>query len=125
MQKKPQPPFSIRARKQSFEYAFEGISSFFRSEPNAVIHLLITAAVIVLAIVLKVSVGEGAILTLAIGIVWVAELFNTAIEAIMDHLSPERHPAVKRIKDISSAAVLIAAMSAVIVGLIIFIPKFI
>ncbi|RZK46376.1 MAG: diacylglycerol kinase family protein [Pedobacter sp.] len=55
---------------------------------------------------------------------WVAEIFNTCIERIMDHTSPERHPDVKFIKDLASGGVLIAAITAVIVGLIIFIPKF-
>ena len=65
------------------------------------------------------------ILVFAIGFVWVAELFNTAIEKIMDFISKEQHPKIKLIKDLSAAAVLVAAMVAFITGCIVFIPKLI
>ncbi len=123
MEKKPQSPFSLRARKQSIRYALSGIIDFFRAEHNARIHLLCTIVVIVLAIVLKVSASEAAILALAAGFVWVSEIFNTAIEAMMDHLSPQQHQSVKHIKDISAAAVLFSAIAAVLAGGFVFIPK--
>ncbi len=113
----------IRARKKSFGFAFEGVLAFFKQQPNAFIHLMLTAAVIVLSVLLDISFSEMALMALATGFVWAAEIFNTAIEAIMDHLSPERHPAVKKIKDMAAAAVLVSAFAAAVTGLFIFIPK--
>jgi diacylglycerol kinase (ATP) len=115
--------FSIRARGNSFKYAFEGIKNFFRSEHNAWLHLSGTIAVIVLAVVFQVSRLEMITLIFAIGFVWIAELFNTAIEKIMDFVSTEQRPNIKFIKDLSAAAVLIAAAVAFITGCIVFIPK--
>jgi diacylglycerol kinase len=115
--------FSIKARFKSFAYAFAGIKSFFYSQHNAWIHFLATAVVIFLAIVFQVSNADAMALTGAVGFVWVSELFNTAIERIMDFISVERNPKIKLIKDLSAAAVLIAAISALVVGCIVFIPK--
>ena len=120
---KKDKPFSLSARAWSFKYAFDGVINFFKTEHNSLIHLLATVAVFVAAIVLHVS-GSGMIaLILAIGFVWVAELFNTAIEKIMDFISAEHHPKIKLIKDLSAAAVLVAACIAIAVGCIVFIPK--
>lgn len=115
--------FSLPARIQSFKYAIGGIRLFFKSEHNARIHLVATAAVIIPAILIPVSGTEAIALTLAIGFVWMAELFNTAIEKIMDFISAESNPQIKFIKDISAAAVLIAAGMAFITGCLVFIPK--
>jgi diacylglycerol kinase (ATP) len=115
--------FSIHARGRSFKYAFEGIKDFFKSEHNAWLHLLGTTAAIVLAVIVHVSRMEIIALTFAIGFVWMAELFNTAIEKIMDFISTEQRPNIKLIKDLSAAAVLIAAAVAFTTGCIVFIPK--
>lgn len=115
--------FSPVSRWRSIRYAFEGIRSFFYKEPNAIIHLLGTLFVIVLCYLFPVTRSEALILVLVIGAVWAAELFNTAIEKTIDFISAERHPAVKFIKDISAAAVLITAITALTAGLLIFIPK--
>ena len=115
--------FSIRARGNSFKYAFEGLKDFFRSEHNAWFHLSGSITVIVLAVVSRVSRLEMIALIFAISLVWVAELFNTAIEKIMDFISAEQRPNIKFIKDLSAAAVLIAAIVAFITGCIVFIPK--
>lgn len=117
--------FSLYDRGRSFGYAWQGVRAFFRGEHNALLHLAGTASVIVLAIIFPVTTGEAIALVLAAGFVWVAELFNTAIEKIMDYLSAERHPAIKYIKDISAGAVLIAALTALLTGLFVFIPKLI
>jgi diacylglycerol kinase (ATP) len=115
--------FSWRARLKSFVYAFEGLIWFFRREHNARIHGFALIIVLVLAAILKISKFELLALLLTIALVVVAELINTSIEKIMDHLSPARHPDVKVIKDMAAAAVLVAAIVAAIVGSIIFIPK--
>jgi diacylglycerol kinase (ATP) len=116
--------FSIRARAQSFKYAFDGLRAIFRRDHNIIIHLIATIAVIVLSIWIKVTTAEALVLVFAIGFVWVAELFNTAIEKIMDLISLQRHPQIKFIKDVSAAAVLLASITSAIAGCIIFIPKF-
>jgi diacylglycerol kinase (ATP) len=121
--KTKQQQFSMKARLTSIRYACEGVLLFFKEQHNALIHLLFTIIVIVAAFVLKVSTIEATVLALSIGFVWAAEIFNTVIEAMMDHLSPDKHPAVKYVKDVSAAAVLISALTAVVVGSIIFIPK--
>lgn len=115
--------FSIRARGQSIKYAWEGVNAFFGQQHNAIIHLFITVGVFMAAIFLDIRFYEMLALVLATGFVWVAELFNTAIEAVMDHLSPEKHSRVKFIKDVSAAAVLLSAFTAIVVGALIFIPK--
>ena len=115
--------FSLKKRSQSFGYAFAGIIRFFRTEHNAWIHLAATIGVIVLGIVLGVTAIETAFLVFAIGFVWVAELFNTCIEKIMDFISTEKHPKIQIIKDMAAGAVLVAAITALIIGIAIFIPK--
>ena len=116
-------PFSFRKRLRSINYAIEGVGSFFKSEHNAWIHLVATMVVIMLGLVYRVSAMEVAILALCIGFVWSAEIFNTSIEKTMDLISTEKDPMIKRIKDLSAAAVLIAAITALVVGCIVFIPK--
>lgn len=115
--------FSLRARLLSFRFAANGLKRFFREEHNAWIHLAATLFVFVLARFFSVSTYECIALILSIGIVWVAEVFNTAIEKIMDRLSPGHHPAVGYIKDLAAGAVLLAAIIATITGAIVFIPK--
>lgn len=115
--------FSIRARTKSFRYAWEGIRSFVRREHNAWLHFIATVAVLVLATVLKLDKTELLALVFAIGFVWVAEMFNTCVEHMMDFVSTERKPEIKFIKDLSAGAVLVAAITAAITGAIVFIPK--
>jgi diacylglycerol kinase (ATP) len=116
--------FSLHSRFKSFSYAFSGVRLFFRTEHNAWIHALAALAAIIISFLVGVSTAEAIAIVFAIALVWITEMLNTAIEKIMDHLSPAEHPDVKIIKDVSAAAVLTAAVAAVIVALIIFIPKF-
>ena len=115
--------FSIRSRIKSFSFAFAGIRSFIIREHNARIHLVGTIAVIVVAWFLHVSLTEAAVLTIVTGLVWITELLNTCIERLADLVTRDRNPHIKIIKDLAAGAVLIAAITAVIVGLFIFIPK--
>jgi diacylglycerol kinase len=117
---KTNKPFSLSKRLQSFKYAFTGIVFFFKQEHNARIHLLATITVIVLSVILSVSKPEVVALILSVGFVWASEIFNTAIEKIMDFISPEKND---KVKDLSAAAVLIAAITALATGCIVFIPK--
>ena len=120
---KKNKPFSWRARARSFKYALEGLKHFISIEHNAWLHLFATIAVIVLAIITNVSKLEWMALVIVSGFVWGAELFNTAVEKIMDFISIEQNPEIKIIKDLSAAAVLVAAITAFITGCFIFIPK--
>jgi diacylglycerol kinase (ATP) len=118
-------PFSIRNRIKSFSYALAGIRRFVWQEHNARIHLAATIAVVIAALLLHVSRLESIALILVVGGVWATEMLNTCLEMIADIISPEEHPIIKFIKDLAAGAVLVAAVTAVIVGLIIFIPKII
>ena|SRR2546421_9329011 len=115
--------FSWRKRFRSFRFAGSGIRLAFKTEHNTWLHFAATLAVIILALVFRVSVTEGAVLAVVIGLVWMAELFNTCIEKMMDFISKENQPQIKLIKDISAAAVLVAAIIALVVGCLVFIPK--
>ena len=115
--------FSFRARARSIKYAWEGVNAFFHEQHNAIIYAFFTAGVFMAAVFFDISSYEMISLVLVTGFVWTAEIFNTAIEAIMDHVSPDKHPKVKMIKDVSAAAVLVSSITAIIVGLMIFIPK--
>src|ERR1700735_1007501 len=114
--------FSIRGRARSFYYAGTGIWRFFRSEHNAWIHLAATVVVVIAAFALRVSRLEGAALAAAIGLVWVAEMLNTCLEKAMDLISRERLPQIGFIKDLAAGAVLAASFTALVIGLLVFIP---
>jgi diacylglycerol kinase (ATP) len=116
--------FSLKERGKSIRYAWEGVNAFFESQHNAIIHLYCTVLVVIAAVFFDVSKMELIALLFAAGFVWTAEIFNTAVEALSDHVTPGHHPRVKFIKDLSAAAVLVAALTAVCTGLLIFIPKF-
>lgn len=106
----------------SFKHAFEGIISALKQEPNLKIHFSIALLVILVSIFLKVSKIDWVIIILLIGIVITLELTNTAIEAIVDEFTERQHPGAKLAKDISSGAVLIISITAVIVGFLLFLP---
>ena len=107
----------------SFKYAVQGLIEAFKSEKNMKIHVLIAFLVILAGIIFKISVIEWMICIVLIGIVISAELFNTAIETTVDLAMPEKNEKAKIAKDVSAGAVLILAISSVIIGLIIFLPK--
>lgn len=112
----------IVRRKHAFQFAFNGLKQLYK-ESHFKIHLLIAGLVLLLAIVLKINILEWFFCVLCIGLVLFSEAMNSAIETICDLVMPKRHPLVKRIKDIAAGAVLISAVTAAIVGLMIFAPK--
>jgi len=116
--------FSLAARLASFRHAFAGIATLLREEHNARIHLLATAVVLALAWQLQVSKGEWLALLLVIGLVWLAEALNSALEYLCDSLVPQQHEQIAKAKDVAAAGVLICALIAVIVGALIFLPYF-
>lgn len=103
----------------SFRFAFQGIGYAFRTQRNFKIHCGITLGVIVVGLVLGLSLEQWAILAVVTGLVFQAELFNTALEAVVDHVSPEFHALAKAAKDCAAGAVFLTAMIAVVVGVLI------
>jgi diacylglycerol kinase len=112
----------FRSRVRSFRYAFSGWWFVIRTQKNAWIHAVISVIVIVLALWLQVSLQDMAVLVLTIAVVWTAEFLNTAVEAVVDLASPQIHPLAKIGKDVGAAAVLIAALASIIIGLLIMGP---
>ena len=116
---------SVTKSIKSFSYAFNGLRIMFKEEFNSWIHLAIAVAVIISGFLLKISGSEWIYISLSIGLVFSFEIMNTAIEFLADFVSPDKHIAIKKVKDLAAAAVLFASFSAVAVGLIIFLPKLI
>jgi len=112
----------IISRIHSFKHAFSGLRYVLRTQKNAWIHTIATILVISHALWLNIEPQGFAILILTIGTVWMAEFINTALEAVVDLASPHHHPLAKVGKDVGAAAVLIAAMSSIIIGIIILGP---
>jgi diacylglycerol kinase len=117
-----QEKFSIKKRLKSFVYAFNGLVLLFKNEHNARIHLLATVCVIASGILFKINTLEWIAVIFAIGLVFVSEIINSSIERLADFISPAMHAKIKSVKDFASAAVLFAAIVALIIGLIIFVP---
>jgi diacylglycerol kinase len=119
-----EPPVPRRSpnRAASFRYAFAGWAALLLNEPNARIHAAFTAAAVVLGIWLRLDPGSWALVLIVTGMVWMAELFNTAVEAAVDLASAEVHPLARLSKDASAGAVLAAAVTAAGVGLLVFGP---
>ncbi len=110
-------------RLKSFRYAFEGLIALFREEPNARIQILAAILAIAAGKILEISKTEWMAMFLAIGMVVAAEAFNSALENLSDFVSPEKKPQIKKAKDLAAAAVLISAITALIIGIVIFLPK--
>lgn len=109
----------------SFKYAIEGIISSFKTERNMKIHVLAMIVVIALGLFFRLNKVEWCFIIIAIASVISAELFNTAIETVVDMVSPERNPKAKLAKDIAAGAVLVVAICAAIIGFIIVGPQII
>jgi diacylglycerol kinase (ATP) len=110
------------SRIDAFGHAFRGWWYVLQTQHNAWIHTLVAVIVFILAFWLKLPAHDWAILILTATMVFAAEFVNTAIEAVVDLASPQKHPLAKVGKDVGAAAVLIAALAAVLVGLLILGP---
>ncbi|MGD6818145.1 diacylglycerol kinase [Metabacillus sp. 84] len=108
---------------RSFVCAWDGIMDVFRHERNFQIHCFFTLAAVTAGIVFRISAVEWFMITGSIGAVLSLELMNTAIERTVDLITLESHPLAKAAKDAAAGAVLIAAVTAVIIGLLIFVPR--
>ena len=105
---------------ESFACAFRGIAALLQGEVHARIHLVATIVVIALGWWFGITRSEWIAIILSIGLVWVAEALNTAIEYVADLAHPDEHPEVKKLKDLAAAAVLFASIVALVVGLLVF-----
>jgi len=114
--------FKYKERLRSFQYAFRGIGILIQSQHNAWIHAFATMAVIIAGMLWGISKEEWIGIVLAIVVVWAAEALNTAFEYLADAVNPSFHPLVKNAKDVAAGAVLLAAIGAVVIGVIIFGP---
>ncbi len=114
--------FSLVKRAKSFTHAGRGMYVFIKTTHNAWIHLVILAAAIGLGYYFDITKMEWMFLVMAGGFVLVTEAINTAIEIDIDLTSPEYHPYAKDTKDVAAGAVLIAAVTAAIIGAFIFLP---
>ena len=125
MNLKKRRKFKVKFKKliNSFKYAFEGVFSSFKTERNMKIHVFIMIMVIIAGILFKINKYEWIICVICFALVISCELFNTAIETVVDMIMPYKNDKAKLAKDISAGGVLILAISSTIVGLIIFIPK--
>jgi diacylglycerol kinase len=117
--------FSIFKRLKSFEHAFNGLLILIKEEHNARIHLFATICVVIAGVLFKISLNEWIAIIFSIGLVFCLEIINSSIENIADFIYPEKHEKIKKIKDLAASGVLISAITALIIGLIIFIPKII
>ncbi len=115
----------LRREVDSFTAAMAGIKDFIMGEYHASFHLLAALVVLVLGVVYRISLGEWCLVVFCIISVLVAEIFNTAIEQICDVVQPQHDDRIRRIKDLSAGAVLLAAIGSLIIGVLIFVPKII
>ena len=115
----------VKSKKiiNSFKYAIQGILTSFKTERNMKIHICIMILVIIVGILFEINKYEWIICVICFAIVIGGELFNTAIETVVDMVMPYKNEKAKLAKDVSAGAVLVLAMGAAIVGFIIFMPK--
>lgn len=107
----------------SFKYAIEGIIANLKTERNLIIHFITTIIVIIVGFVLKISLYEWIACIIVFGLVISLELMNTSFEKLVDLCMPDINPKAKFIKDTAAASVFVSAIIAVIIGIIIFLPK--
>lgn len=112
----------LRSRAHSFRYAFHGWWFVIRTQKNAWIHAIVSIIVAILGLWLGLTTWDWAVIIIAIAMVWTAEFLNTALEAVVDLASPERDHLAKVGKDVGAAAVLIAASTSALIGLLILGP---
>jgi len=113
----------MKKRIQSFGYALKGIKAVFGKEANMNIHLIMTALVVICGFLFMISPTEWMLCIACFGLVISLEMVNSALENLVDLVSPEKNKLAGKVKDIAAGAVLVAAICAAIVGLIIFVPK--
>ena len=117
--------FSFKKRIKSFGYAFDGLKTLFQDEHNARIHAVAAVLVVIAGFLFRISEAEWISVFVAIGLVLSAEAVNSAVERLCDTVQSERDSRIKAVKDLSAGAVLVCAITAAVIGIIIFLPKII
>lgn len=115
--------FSLVDRLKSFGYAISGLKILFKEEHNARIHIIVALIAIALGGVFDITAYEWLAIFILIGLVLGLEALNSSVENLSDHVSPQWNEKIKKAKDLSAAAVFIAALIAVVCGCVIFLPK--
>ncbi|OQY01121.1 MAG: diacylglycerol kinase [Bacteroidetes bacterium 4572_117] len=115
--------FSIKTRVKSFKYALNGLRILIRDEHNSRIHLFAAVGAIILAVVLDISNTEWLAIVIVVAMVFSLEIINSAIESLADFVSPHYNKIIKKVKDLSAAAVFVSALTSIVVAVIIFVPK--
>lgn len=106
----------------SFRYASEGVRYAFLTQRNFRVHVVTALGIVTVGLWLRLPMQTWAVLTLAIGMVLLAELMNTAAETLVDLASPDYHPLAKQVKDLAAGAVMVTALVSVVVGLLLLGP---
>ncbi|SET61282.1 undecaprenol kinase/diacylglycerol kinase (ATP) [Oceanobacillus limi] len=114
---------NAKNRRIGFSFAWNGIKEVFLSEFNFRLHTISALFVLLTGFYFRLATLEWAFIILSIGMVLITETMNTAIEKMVDYMKPEIHPTAKVIKDIAAGSVLLATITAGLIGLVIFIPK--
>ncbi|MFT5468088.1 MAG: undecaprenol kinase [Verrucomicrobiales bacterium] len=114
---------ALKTLLRSFGYAFTGFRDALKTEANLRWHLAFAVLAIGFGIWLQISALEWIAITLCVGAVISAELLNTSLERLADRITKEKDELIRQSKDISAAGVTVLALMAVIVGVIIFLPK--
>ncbi|QCR23979.1 diacylglycerol kinase family protein [Pontibacter sp. SGAir0037] len=112
----------FKKRYNSFKFAFKGLNSAVRSEPHMRLHVLSAIGVVAGGFFFGVTKTEWCLLVSCIGVVFMAEIFNTAIETLTNLVSPDFHPLAGKAKDLAAGAVLAVSITAAVIGTIIFLP---
>lgn len=116
------PKFTLHGRLRSFAFASSGVRYVFASEHNMWVHAMAAMVAVALAAWLRLPIDSWRWIVLAIGWVWMAETFNTAIERLADAVTLERDPRIGVVKDLAAAGVLLSATGAAAIGLLVFVP---
>jgi diacylglycerol kinase len=115
--------FSLKSRFGSFKFAFHGLWLLLKYEHNSRIHFLAAIVTIAMGFILKINPFEWSLLIIVIGIVFITELLNTSLETLANVIDSEWNERIRKAKDYAAAAVLISAITSVVIGGLIFIPK--
>lgn len=116
----------IKKRIQSFGYAFQGLGTLFRETPNAQIQLIAAIVAVTMGFLLHISTEEWLAVIIVIGLVLALEAINSSLETLADYAcNKEIHPLIRKVKDLAAAGVLLAALAALVVGIVLFLPKII
>ncbi len=120
----PDPNDFVRGRLHSFRYAFRGLLLLIRTEKNFQVHILALLVISVAGFVFEISKIEWCLQLLVAALVIVTEIANTALEKLCDYVQPDKDKRIGIIKDIAAAGVLWAALTALFIAGLIYIPKF-